>query len=120
MRTLICLLALAGCAVPADAVPAGRTGSELADCSLRVSFGSYAMGIDRSAASKIEAQVARAKGTQASRIPWGREGEYSLCVATPTRRDALILFDALKPLVPSNPRGPVTIAVPGGPSFRSG
>jgi hypothetical protein len=80
------------------------------DCALTVRFGSYAMGIDRPAAARIEALLARrpeVKGTE--RRPWGREGEYDLCVRLKPKADAIALFEALRPLVPAEPVGPIEV-----------
>ena len=80
------------------------------DCALTVRFGSYAMGIDRAAAARIETFLARRRdvaGTE--RRPWGREGEYDLCVRLRPGADTVALFEALRPLVPAEPVGPVEV-----------
>lgn len=91
-----------------------------APCPLTVSFGSYAMGIDRAAAARIETFL---KGDPAvagmDRRPWGREGEYTLCVRLKPRASAAALFERLKPLVPKKGAGPVEIKLAGGKSYRS-
>lgn len=80
------------------------------DCALIVRFGSYAMGIDRPAAARIEAFLAGRPDVAATqRYPWGREGEYDLCVRTRPQADAVALFEALRPLVPAKAVGPIEV-----------
>jgi hypothetical protein len=80
------------------------------DCTLTVRFGSYAMGIDRPAAARIESFLARRVEVAATeRRLWGREGEYDLCVRVKPRADGLALFEALRPLVPAEPLGPIEV-----------
>jgi hypothetical protein len=80
------------------------------DCILTVRFGSYAMGIDRPAAARIETFLAgRREVAQTQRRPWGREGEYDLCVRLKPKADPLALFEALRPLVPAKPVGPIEV-----------
>jgi hypothetical protein len=101
---LILAAALAGAAggvTPRDAS---------SDCALTIRFGSYAMGIDRPAAARIEAFLAgRREVAGTERRPWGREGEYDLCVRTRPRADAIALFEALRPLVPAKALGPIEV-----------
>ncbi len=81
-----------------------------ADCALTVRFGSYAMGIDRPAAARIEAFLERRSDVkETERRPWGREGEYDLCVRLKSRADAVALFEAMRPLVPAKPVGPIEV-----------
>jgi hypothetical protein len=101
---LLLAAALAGPAapVPRQDVPAG--------CALTVRFGSYAMGIDRPAAARIEAFLAgRADVAAAERHSWGREGEYDLCVRLRPGASAVSLFEALRPLVQGKTNGPVEV-----------
>jgi hypothetical protein len=90
--------------VPAQAPP----GAEA--CSLTVRFGSYAMGIDSSAAAAVDKALAGNRDVKGvSRSGWGREGEYTLCV---TARDAAAsgrLFDTVAALLPRQPRGPISV-----------
>ena len=80
------------------------------DCPLMVRFGSYAMGIDRPAAARIETFLAgRREVAQTQRRPWGREGEYDLCIRFKSKADPLGLFEALRPLVPAEPLGPIEV-----------
>jgi hypothetical protein len=87
-------------------------------CPLSVRFGSYAMGIDQAAAQRIERFLEHHSHVAAvERHPWGREGEYTLCVRLKPRARARTLFDQLKPLVPSKPRGPIHVVLANGESF---
>lgn len=129
IMSAVLLLGLAACADPGD----GQTGSanggmaaitirngagEPADCALSVRFGSYAMGIDRGAARSVEALVADDPVVRAvTRHPWGREGEYTLCVETASDEGARALLGRIRPLLPAAPRGPVTIILRDGTRF---
>jgi hypothetical protein len=80
------------------------------DCSLTVSFGSYAMGIDQNALRKTERLLKRDRTVRSTTSHrWGREGEVTLCAKTRTPAQARTLFRRVRALIPANPRGPVTI-----------
>jgi hypothetical protein len=109
------LIPLLSAAAAASAAPAP------ADCQLSVRFGSYAMGIDRPAAARIEGFLQKhgaVAGIQ--RHPWGREGEYTLCVSLKQGANAAALFAELKPLVPPKGRGPINVKLSDGRSFGTG
>ena len=90
------------------------------DCALSIRFGSYAMGIDRSTATRIEALVSADGGvTGATRHPWGREGEYTLCVQTRSAEEAEALFERIKPLLPAEPHGPIQVALRDGRRYSA-
>lgn len=79
-------------------------------CRITVSFGSFAMGIDRAAAARIERFLAdRHDVASMERRPWGREGEYSLCIRLKPAADAPALYAQLKRLVPKEGRGPIEV-----------
>ena len=108
IRLLLVALGLAGCAAPGAAAP------EPEGCSLSVSFGSYAMGIDRSAAAAIDRLVeGHADVAAVSRQGAGREGEYMLCVATRSQAGAARLFAEIRKLLPPRPVGPIRVEAPG-------
>lgn len=91
------------------------------DCPLTVRFGSYAMGIDQRAAARIESFLQSHRAVASlRRHPWGREGEYTLCVRLKHQADAAALFDELKSLVPAKGHGPVHIRLADGSSFGTG
>ncbi|HEV2747772.1 MAG TPA: hypothetical protein VGW34_10810 [Allosphingosinicella sp.] len=84
-------------------------------CSLTIRFGSYAMGIDRGAARRIEQLLTSAPDIRSvTRHGWGREGEYTLCVTTASATDAAALLAAIRPLLPAAPRGPIEVALADG------
>lgn len=81
-----------------------------ADCSLTVSFGSYAMGIDQEAFRKTERLLKRDRNVRSTTSHrWGREGEVTLCAMTRRPAQARVLFNRVRGQIPRNPRGPVTI-----------
>jgi hypothetical protein len=78
---------------------------------LEVRFGSYAMGIDRRAAARVEALVAAEKAaTHVSRSGQGREGEYALCVAAKTPAALAPLARRIRSALPKQPVGPIAIS----------
>lgn len=117
LRPAILLAALA----PAASCAAAPSESDAAagDCALTVSFGSYAMGIDRGALARVEALVAEADGARVERSPWGREGEVSLCVRTGTPEQAAELFDRISDALPADPRGPISVTTAAGRRFEA-
>lgn len=117
LRPAILLAALAPAASCAAAP--GEADASAGECALTVSFGSYAMGIDRGALAKVEALVAEADGARAERSPWGREGEVTLCVRTRTPAQAAELFDRISDSLPADPRGPISVATAAGRRFES-
>lgn len=121
------LLALAACTGAPGAGTAGATGVPITDvegeprnCAMTVRFGSYAMGIDRGAADRIERLLSGDRTvTSISRHSWGREGEYTLCVRTASPGDAAILFARIRPLLPAEPRGPIQVILADGTSYAA-
>lgn len=92
-----------------------------AECPLRVDFGSYAMGIDGGAAEAVRALLDGDPGVaEATTYPWGREGEYTLCVTTRGEGDAERLFHAISRLFPADPRGPLSVSTRSGLRFAAG
>jgi hypothetical protein len=106
-------------APPAEAAAtrsATGAASEAAPCPLTLQFGSYAMGIDAGALSRIDALLARDRAVvHVDRQRWGREGEVTLCVHTRRSGDVQRIARAARRLVPTSPRGPVSAATPTGP-----
>ncbi|WP_066794681.1 hypothetical protein [Sphingomonas soli] len=79
-------------------------------CDVKVSFGSYAMGIDRPTFERVERLLARDRRVAKSEQQrWGREGEVTICAKLGRRADAAPLFYRIKALFPRNPRGPLTL-----------
>ena len=125
--TIAAALLLAACsrgeangeALPSPSPVTG--GAEaVAECGLTVTFGSYAMGIDRGTLAKVEALLAGDSAvTRVDRHPWGREGELTLCIHTRSAREAKDLFYRVKPLFPAKPRGPLTVETSSGLKFTA-
>jgi hypothetical protein len=81
---------VAGCAT------APPTAAPPADCAVKVSFGSYGMGVDHKLATGIEAAIRTDSRVAASnRRPWGREGEFDLCLKVKSRASARDVYRAL-------------------------
>jgi hypothetical protein len=120
VRRLRVLLLFAPLA-PAASCAAGPSepDSTAAECPLTVSFGSYAMGIDRRALARVEALIAEAEGASIERSPRGREGEVALCVRTKSAAQAAELFERISDSLPADPRGPVTVATAAGRRFEA-
>ena len=104
MKAIPLLLAVAACQ-SADVPPAPA-----AACSVTVRFGSYAMGIDTAAAAEIDTILAgNANVKSVTRSAWGREGEYTLCVATRDATGAVRLMKQLAAVLPQSPKGPISV-----------
>lgn len=92
-----------------------------ADCVLRVEFGSYAMGIDRTASAAVDRLLADDPGvTSVQTVAQGREGEKIVCVAVRSDADAERLFEAISSTFPADPRGPLTVTTRSGRRFSAG
>jgi hypothetical protein len=97
-------LVLAAAACQSAPVPAQ------AACSVTVSFGSYAMGIDAGAAAAIDKLLASSKDVKTvTRTGGGREGEYALCVQTRNKADAARVVEQIRAILPAKPRGPIRV-----------
>jgi hypothetical protein len=101
----ILLLGASACAGAESAAPAAQGG-----CDLTIRFGSYAMGIDTSAAAAVDRILERrAREMSVTRHGGGREGEYGLCIGTASPAAAARLFDEIRAVLPAKPRGPISI-----------
>ena len=68
------------------------------------------MGIDTGAAAAVDKLLAGNRDVQGvTRTPWGREGEYTLCVTARDKAAAARLFGQVAALLPERPRGPITL-----------
>ena len=105
-------IALLGNASPAQRGGAGNPIPE--NCPLKVDFGSYGAGIDRTAHDAIRRLFARDRGVvRVIRSNWGREGEVTLCAVTRNKAATRRLYHRANALVPAKPRGAVTISALG-------
>jgi hypothetical protein len=99
------------------AMPVAQTSA----CGVTVTFGSYAMGIDRASFAAVEALLAGDQGvTTTSQKRWGREGEVTVCVETGSAADSARLFGEIARLFPEKPRGPLTVETVDGRKFETG
>jgi hypothetical protein len=90
------------------------------NCPLTIGFASYGAGIDRPSYEAVERLLRRDRAVRAvTRHRWGREGEITLCALTRSARDAGRLFQASRRLIPSRPRGPVSLATRNGLRWES-
>ncbi|HEX8192242.1 MAG TPA: hypothetical protein VF552_05025 [Allosphingosinicella sp.] len=115
--------ALAGChAAPEGPAAAASQPPQAAPaaCALEIEFGSYAMGIDRTALARVE-QLLAGDGavTSVTRRNWGREGEITLCVSVRGAADRDRLFTAVSALFPARPHGPLSVTTDTGRVFRA-
>jgi hypothetical protein len=106
---------------PATIIAQPRAGSQPPpNCPLTVGFASYGAGIDPGSYEAVERLFRRDRAVRAvTRHRWGREGEITLCARTRNARDAGHLFQAVRRLIPSRPRGPVSIATRSGMRYKS-
>ena len=117
IRAFLLLAALAACeAGGGDPVGAGSgpgpvAAEETADCSLSISFASYAMGIDGGTFRAVEALLGQDRAVSSvEHRGWGREGEVTLCARTASDADAERLHRRIAALLPADPRGPIQVA----------
>lgn len=112
-----------GCTASADAshdlsgaaLAAGAGSGKTAEAQNQVAvrFGSYAMGIDHTAAARIEEILASDPAIRkVERIGPGREGEYLLRIDAGSAANARRLQERLIAVVPAKPRGPITVEGP--------
>jgi len=111
MPILAPLLIAGACA---QAAPPARTARK---CDLTVSFGSYAMGIDRTALAAVRRILADRAVRSVEDFGGGREGETSLCARTRRPADADRLFRRIRAVLPAAPRGPIAVRTASGLSF---
>ncbi|RYE02741.1 MAG: hypothetical protein EOP61_07430 [Sphingomonadales bacterium] len=103
IATSLALILTAGSAAAQPDFAAGQ-------CDVKVSFGSYAMGIDRPTLERVERLLARDRRVvKSDQQRWGREGEVTICAKARRRADIAPLFYRIKALFPRNPRGPLML-----------
>ncbi|WP_305984716.1 hypothetical protein [Roseibium sp. MMSF_3544] len=70
-------------------------------CQLRVDFGSYASGIDGLTFARVLHLIATDGAiSEVYMIPWGREGEETLCIYELNEDDAKRLFETIREMIP--------------------
>lgn len=107
-------LALSACAATPPVQAAAR-------CDVTVKFGSYGMGIDRSLADRIGAAVKADRDiARTERKPWGREGEYDLCLQARAGRDARAIYERYRAMLPGRAlQAPTSIEGPDGLRYET-
>jgi hypothetical protein len=112
LAALLPILTLAACATAS--VPAAR-------CDVTIKFGSYGAGIDRPLADKVATAIKADRDVaRADRKPWGREGEYDLCLMAKPGRDARAMYERYRSLLPPRTlQAPTSIEGPGGLRFET-
>lgn len=110
----IAVLALSACAAAPAPQAAGR-------CDVTIKFGSYGAGIDRDLADKVAVAVKADRDVARSeRKPWGREGEFDLCLAAKPGRDVKAMYERYRALLPAKTlKAPTSIEGPDGTRFET-
>jgi hypothetical protein len=114
---VISALGLSLLAACASAAPPTTPGA----CDVELRFGSYGAGVDGALADRVGAAL-KDDGDVArvDRTPWGREGEFNLCVAAKSGRDVRAIYERYRALLPTAPaRGPTTILGPSGLTYQT-
>jgi hypothetical protein len=108
------LILLAACA----ATPARETAMP---CDVTLKFGSYGMGIDHPLADKVGAAVKADRDlARVERKPWGREGEYDLCLRAKPGRDAKAIYERYRAMLPGKAlKAPTSITGPDGLMYET-
>ena len=114
LPVLLLPLAVTACATaPMAETPAGR-------CDVTIKFASYGAGIDRALSDKVAAAVKSDRDIAASaRQPWGKEGEYDLCLTAKAGRGAAV-YERYRAMLPARSlKAPTSIVGPNGERFES-
>lgn len=112
IAALLSLPAMSAAAAPQRGVPD--------TCSLTVSFGSYAMGIDQPTLQRTQRLLKRDRLVRnVTSHRWGREGEVTLCAMIRRSSDTPRVFQRVKSSLPRDPRGPITIEARGGLTYTA-
>lgn len=112
--TGVALVLLGACAATPPVQAAAR-------CDVTVKFGSYGAGIDRALADRVAAAVKADRDlARTERRPWGREGEYDLCLQAKTGRDARAIYERYKAMLPGRAlQAPTSIEGPDGLRYET-
>ena len=118
LAALLLPLTLAACAA-APMAEAG--GGSAARCDVTIKFASYGGGIDQDLSTRVSATVKADRDiAHSEREPWGREGEYDLCLTAKPGRDARALYERYRAMLPAkNLKAPTSIEGPNGLRFET-
>lgn len=84
-----------------NAPPAKNSFANKKFCTIKIAFGSRGAGTDEKTAAKIKSFLdSNGANLTYSRVPWGREGEYDLCVDIQQHNNRAKIYSGLKKLVP--------------------
>jgi hypothetical protein len=115
LAALLLPMALAACATAplAETSGGGR-------CDVTIKFASYGAGIDRELSDKVAASVKADRDVARSeRKPWGKEGEYDLCLTTRPGKGAAV-YERYRAMLPARTlKAPTSIEGPGGLRFET-
>ena len=118
MKRLAALLALAltACATTAPESEAGGADR----CDVTIKFASYGAGIDRPLAERVAAAVKTDRDlARSQRKPWGREGEYDLCLTAKAGRGNAV-YERYRSMLPAKTlQAPTSIEGPDGLRFET-
>ncbi|MDR6627381.1 hypothetical protein [Caulobacter segnis] len=120
MTRLAALLALSLSACAAAATPEASPGGA-ARCDVTIKFASYGAGIDRDLSDRVAASVKTDRDVaRAERKPWGKEGEYDLCLTARPGRDARAIYERYRAMLPPKTlKAPTLIEGPDGMRFET-
>ncbi len=121
MTRLAALLALGLSACAAASAPEASPGGVAPRCDVTIRFGSYGAGIDRPLSDRIAGMVkADHDVARSERRPWGREGEYDLCLTATSRLKATVVYERYQAMLPAkNLQAPTSIEGPDGKRFET-
>ncbi|MGH1559466.1 hypothetical protein ACRAWD_20845 [Caulobacter segnis] len=116
LAALLLPIALAACAT----APLAETSGGEAHCDVTIKFASYGAGVDRALSDRVAATVKSDRDVaHAERKPWGKEGEYDLCLtAKPSK--GMAVYKRYQAMLPAKSlKAPTSIEGPGGLRFET-
>ena len=116
LTALLLPITLAACAT----APLAESAGGETRCDVTIKFASYGAGIDRDLSDKVAATVKTDRDVARSqRKPWGKEGEYDLCLATRPGKGAAV-YEHYRAMLPAkNLKAPTSIEGPDGLRFET-